>query len=200
MGKQKPHFKVNKSEFERMCHITDTSSTPSRVSCRKGPFFFKLTAFQLLPRVRNVQKSYYGPCKTEEKWVQKAVSKILLWENAGWVPLLKNSWALSSVTANMPVMHRTKSSTTLTSVSPEWSRSGTRHRPSFLQPYRLGCLWSQVCQLLRHWADIQRQGHAGRDPVHQRRRTLPQLHWLLSPLPVRVLADKANHCPRVACL
>ena len=64
MGKQKPHFEVDKSEFERMCHITDTSSTPSRVSCWKGPFFFKPAAFQFLPRARNVQKSYYGPCKT----------------------------------------------------------------------------------------------------------------------------------------
>ena len=50
--------------FERMCHIIDPFSTPSSVSRRKGPFFFKPAAFQLLSRAHNVQKSYYGPCKT----------------------------------------------------------------------------------------------------------------------------------------
>ncbi len=50
--------------FERVCHIIDSFSTSSRVSRRKGPFFFKPAAFQLLSRARIVQKSYYGPCKT----------------------------------------------------------------------------------------------------------------------------------------
>ncbi len=58
---------MDRSEFERMCHNTDTSSTSSEVSCRKRPFFFKLTAFQLLPRAHNKQKSYYGPCKINER-------------------------------------------------------------------------------------------------------------------------------------
>ncbi len=54
---------MDNSVFERMCHIIDPFSTPSRVSLRKGPFFFKPAAFQLFSRARNVQKSYYGPCK-----------------------------------------------------------------------------------------------------------------------------------------
>ncbi len=87
---------VDKSEFKRMCHITDTFSTPSRVSCRKWPFFFKPTAFQLLPRACNVQKcakKILWALQSQGKGLWKAISKILLRENAGWVGVLfKGEW------------------------------------------------------------------------------------------------------------
>ncbi len=50
-----------------MCHITDTSSSPSRVSRRKKPFFFKPVAFQHLPRAHNVQKQFYRACKINRR-------------------------------------------------------------------------------------------------------------------------------------
>ena len=47
-----------------MWHIIDTFSIPSSMSNRKELFFLKSTAFQQLASANNVQKSYYGPCKT----------------------------------------------------------------------------------------------------------------------------------------
>ncbi len=73
-----------------MCHDTDTFSTPSRVSCRKWLFFFKPTAFQLLPRAHIVGKCakiLLWALQNQGKGLWKAISKILLRENAGWVSL-----------------------------------------------------------------------------------------------------------------
>ena len=54
------------SVFERMCLIFLPFSTPSSVSNRKEPFFYRgQPSSSLLGPVmcKNVQKSYYGPCK-----------------------------------------------------------------------------------------------------------------------------------------
>ncbi len=54
-----------------MSHITDTSSTPSRVSCRKWPYFFKWTAFQQFARARNAQNYFYRACKINRSACQR---------------------------------------------------------------------------------------------------------------------------------
>ncbi len=97
---------VDKSEFKRMCHITDTFSTPSRVSCRKWPFFFKPTAFQLLPRACNVQKcakKYYGPCKVKVRASGRRFQRFYYEKTlVGWVYCSKGSEESSGViTINM---------------------------------------------------------------------------------------------------
>ena len=66
---------MNNSVFERMCHIIDTFSTPSRVLGRKEPFFLRRKAFQQFARAHNVQKSYYRPCNINGRVSERQFQK-----------------------------------------------------------------------------------------------------------------------------
>ncbi len=86
---------------QRVNHIIDTSSTPSSVSGRKWPFFFEPTAFQLLARVRNVQKSYYWPCKISKSESRRQFQRFYYEKTlVGWID--SDAWEGRNLSCPIP--------------------------------------------------------------------------------------------------